>query len=134
MNEKNLRRMLEEECKLTLEDLSAAEAGSDEAETQIRRLKDLHNLYLNQCKMENDEVRNLDELHLKAQELQIKEDETKADRKGRIVSYVLTAAGILVPVIAGGYWMAKGLEFEQTGSYTSKSLRWVQDHLRIFKK
>lgn len=64
----------------------------------------------------------------------MKEEQMKESKKDRVIKIVLDGAAILVPVAVSSYWMAKGLKFEQNGTFTSRTGQWLSNHLRLFKK
>lgn len=65
-------------------------------------------------------------------ELEIKRAELKGAKTDRAINIGLGVFNIAVPVIGYSYWMAKGLKFEETGTFTSRTGKWIADHLRLF--
>ena len=84
--------------------------------------------------MLDDGILQDEELKLKKREASMKEEQMKESKKDRIIKIVLDGAAILVPVTVSSYWMAKGLKFEQNGTFTSRTGQWLSSHLRLFKK
>ncbi len=126
--------MLDEEYERTLEAVSQAQIGSEEAKWQLQKLGELHKQRMNEAKLRGDGILQDEELKLKKREASMKEEQTKESKKDRIIKIVLDGAAILVPVTVSSYWMAKGLKFEQTGTFTSRTGQWLSSHLRLFKK
>lgn len=126
--------MLDEEYEKTLEAVSQARTGSEEAKWQLQKLCELHKQRMNEAKLLDDGVLQDEELKLKKREASMKEEQMKESKKDRIIKIVLDGAAILVPVTVSSYWMAKGLKFEQNGTFTSRTGQWLSSHLRLFKK
>lgn len=132
--EPTITQMLDEEYKATLEALSNAEAGSDEAKWQLQKLSELHKQRMNEEKAYNDSLTQTTELSLKQKEHTMKTEQIEEAKKDRFNNNMLEWAAILVPAGCSCYWMAKGLKFEETGTFTSRVGQWLGNHLRLFKK
>lgn len=126
--------MLDEEYEKTLEAVSQARTGSEEAKWQLQKLGELHKQRMSEAKLLDDGILQDEELKLKKREASMKEEQMKESKKDRIIKIVLDGAAILVPVTVSSYWMAKGLKFEQNGTFTSRTGQWLSSHLRLFKK
>lgn len=124
---KTMAELLEEECRKTLDAVSQARTQTDEAVWQLKKLGELDQLLVSEYKREGDEV-------YRAHEMRMKEAQLKIEKNDRIISNILTGAGIILPLGASCYWMAKGIQFEESGSFTSRAGQWVSNHLRLFKK
>lgn len=90
-------------------------------------------LNLKQTAQLDDSYAKTQELGLKKEEQQLKITQNQDGKTDRIISYVLTGAGIIVPVVASWIWMSRGLQFEETGSFTSRTGNWISNHMRLFK-
>lgn len=123
----DLSVMLDREYESTLQAVSMSQAGSEEAKWQLQKLSELHKQRMNEKQTTGDSL-------MRAEELRIKEEQLKDGKKDRIVRYVLDGAAILVPITVSSFWMAKGLKFEETGSFTSRTGQWLSSHLRLFKR
>lgn len=126
-DDKTIGMMLEEEYRSTLEAVSMATHQTEEANWQLRKLAQIHEQLVNERKLENDD-------HYRWLEAQAKQRQIEDGKTDRIIGYILTGAGILVPVAASCYWMAKGLKFEEEGTFTSRTGQWLSSHLRLFRK
>lgn len=126
--------MLDEEYEKTLKAVSEAEVGSEEAKWQLQKLGELHKQRMNEQKTSDEVYLQMEELSLKKAETQMKKQQMKDGKKDRIIKIVLDGAAILIPVTVSSYWMAKGLTFEQKGTFTSRTGQWLSSHLRLFKK
>ncbi|MBR3739254.1 MAG: hypothetical protein IKN04_02210 [Clostridia bacterium] len=129
-----ITKMLDEEYERTLQAVAQAQAGSDEAQWQLKKLGELHRQRLDERKQNDEAYVQMEELTLKQAELQLKNEQAKESKKDRIIRIVLDGAAILVPVTVSSYWMAKGLKFEENGTFTSRTGQWLSNHLRLFRK
>lgn len=123
----DIKRMLDDEYVRTLEAVSLAKAGSDEGAEQLKKLAELH-------RQRMEEVKAAESLRIQQEELELKKTQAQEAKKDRIIKIVVDGVSILLPVAVSSYWMAKGLQFEKTGSFTSRTGTWLSNHLRLFKK
>lgn len=126
--------MLNEEYQRTLEAVSQAVTGTEEAKWQLQKLCELHKQRMSEKEAEDSVYIHYEELQIKKKELEMKEAVVKEGKTDRIVKIALDSAAILVPAIFSGYWMAKGLTFEKDGTFTSRSASWLSSHIRLFRK
>lgn len=133
MNE-TMKRMLEEEYRKTLEEVSQATAGSDEAKWRLQKLTELHKQMMEEIQIENKCYVETQKLSLDTQEAAMKEEQAKENRILTIVKVVIDGIAIVLPIWASWTWMARGLQFEKTGTFTSRTGNWMSNHLRLFKK
>lgn len=122
-----IEEMLEREYETTLQAVSDATIGSKEAEWQLQKLSELYRQRLGVVQANND-------LTLRMEELNLKHAQVEENKKDRIVKIVLEGAAVLVPTCVSCFWMAKGLKFEETGTFTSRTGQWLSSHLRLFRK
>lgn len=130
----DIATMLDREYEEALKAVSIATTGSEEAKWQLQKLNDLHKQRMNEMEASQKACQHSDELYYKEKELQLKEAQMKDGKKDRIIKIVLDGAAILIPVTVSSYWMAKGLKFEENGTFTSRTGQWLSNHLRLFKK
>lgn len=130
----DIATMLNREYEETLKAVSIATTGSEEAKWQLQKLNDLHKQRMNEMEASQKACQHSEELYYKEKELQLKEAQMKDGKKDRIIKIVLDGAAILIPVTVSSYWMAKGLKFEENGTFTSRTGQWLSNHLRLFKK
>lgn len=74
-------------------------------------------------KVKIEEDKNLREFELKKMEIDLKKEEIEELKKDRWIKVVVDGVAIFVPLIFYGIWMKVGLRFEETGSFTSTTLR-----------
>lgn len=119
MENKNIRKMLDDEYAATLQAVSDAQAGTEEAKWQLQKLESLHKQRVN----EDSAVTETEKV--------------KESKKDRIAKYVINGAGVLVSVVelvATCIWLRKGMQFEETGTYTSKTRTWISSNFKLFKR
>lgn len=126
--------MLDAEYERTLKELSEVKAGSEEAKWKLQKLSELHKERMNEQKALDEAYVQVEELSIKKSEISLKERQLKDGKKDRIIKIVLDGAAILIPVTVSSYWMAKGLTFEEKGTFTSRTTQWISNHFRMFKK
>ncbi len=130
----DIKMMLDREYEETLKAVSLATTGSDEAKWQLQKLNELHKQRMSEMEVHQKAAQRNDDLYYKEKELAMKEAQMKDGKKDRIIKVVLDSAAILVPVTVSSFWMAKGLKFEENGTFTSRTGQWLSSHLRLFKK
>ena len=116
----DISKLLDEEYQRTLDEVSLAQTGTDEAKWQLEKLNALHKQRMDEQKSNLDEQKAI--------------SERKDIQKDRVIKIVLESLAILIPVGASCFWMAKGMEFETKGTYTSRTLNWVNNHFKFFRK
>lgn len=122
-----VRTMLDEEYKKTLREVSEAKLDSEESRWALTKLNELHEQRIN-------ELNAMSESKTKERELRIKEMQLNDGKKDRLIKVVFDALGLAVPLGFSSYWMAKGLKFEESGSFTSRTGQWIRNNLNLFKK
>ncbi len=129
-----IQRMLEEEYQKTLEDVSKAQTGSDEAKWQLQKLVELHKQMMDEVEADNKCYIDNTRLEMEREESQLKKEQAKEAHIATIVKVAMDGMAIVLPIWASWIWMARGLQFEKTGTFTSRTGNWMSNHLRLFKK
>lgn len=129
-----IQRKLDEEYTKTLEEVSLARTGSEEAKWALQKLTELHKQMMEETQASDKGYIELQKLHLEERETQLKEQQAKEGRVWNIVKIVIDGVAIVLPIWASWVWMGRGLQFERTGSFTSRTGNWLGSHLRMFKK
>lgn len=113
----DLKKMLDKEIVSQFEIL---ETSTDNRSEAISHLLDLYKLKNEERDRDFNEFVKSAELNQKL-ELDLKRlEEDIKDKQKRVY---IDAANIVLPLIFYGYWMKKGLKFEETGSFTSTTFR-----------
>ncbi len=103
--DKNIKKMLDEEIREEIIDLSNLQPGSEEKSAAIDDLVKLHKLRIEEAKVE------------------LEKGPITEQSKERYLRLGLEAAGIILPMIFYATWMKRGFRFEETGTYTSSTFR-----------
>ena len=100
-----------------LEDLEPGSEGYAAALEDLRRLEDLR-------AKEIDATNSTDKISIEKSER----------KKDRICKGITDAAGIVLPLLAFGFWNKKGFKFEESGVYTSQTFRELRNNAFKFLK
>lgn len=129
--DEEIRKLLEEEIKREIRDLSTLEPGSKEKSTAIEDLAKLYRLRIEETRNEwdfNEKYESRDS------DMQFKKNQLEEQVKDRYFRLGVEAAGIILPLIFYGIWMRKGFKFEETGTFTSTTFRSLFNRFRPTKK
>ena len=129
--DEEIRKLLEEEIKAEIRDLSTLEPGSKEKSTAIEDLAKLYKLRIDETKNEwdfNEKYESRDS------DIQFKKDQLEEQVKDRYFRFGVEAAGIILPLIFYAIWMKRGFKFEETGTYTSTTFRGLFNRFKPTKK
>lgn len=128
------KRMLDEEYERTLAEVSQAKTGSDEAKWALQKLAELHKQMAEDRMNDNKCCVEMQKVALEEREALLKEQQAKEGKLLTVVKIVIDGMAIVLPVWASWIWMSRGLQFEKTGTFTSRTGNWMSNHLRLFKK
>ena len=129
--DEEIRKLLGEEIKAEIRDLSTLEPGSKEKSTAIEDLAKLYKLRIEETKNEwdfNEKYESRDS------DIQFKKDQLEEQVKDRYFRFGVEAAGIILPLIFYAIWMKRGFKFEETGTYTSTTFRGLFNRFKPTKK
>ena len=135
MNE--IDRMLEEQYQETLNDVVKDRENAEIYNGAMAELKVLHQQIQERAKTDIERQRLELEMKAREAELDFKREQAKGEKVNRFVNWVvgLGGLGVSVMTLILGYKTWKGnMRFEETGSFTSKSLRVTKDHIPGFLK
>ena len=128
------KKMLDEEYERTLTEVSQAKTGSDEAKWALQKLAELHKQMAEDRMNDNKCCVEMQKVALEEREALLKEQQAKESKLLTVVKIVIDGMAIVLPVWASWVWMSRGLQFEKTGTFTSRTGNWMSNHLRLFKK
>lgn len=123
MNEE-ICKLMDEEIKSQIEDISSLETGSDEKIKATESLSKLYKLRIDDKRLDNEQYKAMEESYTQLTE----------QRKERWFKAGIAAAEIGIPLIFYGIWMRRGLKFEETGTFTSQTFRGLINRFRPTKK
>lgn len=122
-----IKRMLDEEIKTEIQELSKYETGSKEKSAAIEDLATLYRL-----KIEENEKEDI--MIIQEFECKLKEDQKSEQIKDRYFRLGIAAAELVLPLVFYAFWMRRGFKFEETGTYTSTTFRGLFNRFRPTKK
>lgn len=127
MESYKIKERIDEVYMETLDELEGSVIDAEEAKVKVALLKELHEERIAEQKLDIDAL-------AKEKELELKREEIKEKKKDSVLRNVIEAAGIVLPIIATSVWMAITLKFEEDGTFTTKTPRFVNDQNRLFRK
>ena len=127
MESYRIKERIDEVYMETLDELEGSVIDAEEAKVKVALLKELHEERIAEQKLDIDAL-------AKEKELELKREEVKEKKKDSVLRNVIEAAGIVLPIIATSVWMAITLKFEEDGTFTTKTPRFVNDQNRLFRK
>ena len=127
--------LLQKQYEETLLDVQYTSVNEEEYSARMRKLEMLNKLIMEREKNDLERKRLDLDTRSKEEEIKIKREQVKGEKANRVVGWI-TGIGTLVTTgitTILGFTMWKGsMRFEETGSFTSKSLRTVKDHMPNF--
>lgn len=126
----DINKLLGEEIKSEIENLSNLEDGSEEKSKAIEDLAKLYRLRIEEIKAETEHDRQRDEAMLEQDKYELaletadaEKEEKLAQRKAANLDRIINI-GLQVGLAVGGWlvydiWHRRGLKFEETGTITS---------------
>ena len=90
-------------------------------DVSLERKKIDNSLYIEGRKIGSNEMIQNDVNSIKKDELRQEKKKFLNDNIGNYLKIGVQAAGIIIPTIFYGNWIREGLEFEKTGTFTSKT-------------
>lgn len=90
-------------------------------DVSLERKKIDNSLYIEGRKIDSNEMIQNDVNNIKKDELCQEKKKFLNDNIGNYLKIGVQAAGIIIPTIFYGNWIREGLEFEKTGTFTSKT-------------
>lgn len=90
-------------------------------DVSLERKKIDNSLYIEGRKIDSNEMIQNDVNSIKKDELRQEKKKFLNDNIGNYLKIGVQAAGIIIPTIFYGNWIREGLEFEKTGTFTSKT-------------
>lgn len=124
---KETKEMLEDVIRKELEKIEAISDGEKKQEA-IDNFAKLYRLKIEED--EKGERRVMDQNKI-VDDAKFNEKQSFRDR---IVKICIAAGEIILPLTVSIYWMKKGFEFEQTGTITSTTFKWLTNRFKLGKK
>ena len=90
-------------------------------DVSLERKKIDNNLYIEGRKIDSNEMIQNENIDVKKYEITQERKKILNDNIGNYLKIGVQVAGIVIPTIFYGNWIREGLEFEKTGTFTSKT-------------
>lgn len=131
--DEEMRDQLNELIQKELVKMDGMSIGTDEYETASQSLERLYKLALQDARQQAEYVdqMNKDDIERKRFELDKshKAAELREQRKNNYMQLGLSAATALATMWFYNVWMKKGFQFEETGTFTSTTLREIRNKI-----
>ena len=124
-----IENMLREEIQTEIKELGELELGSEQYKSTVDGVTKLMDRVI---EMEKIDIERQERIDAREEENQIKMAEMNEERKDRIIKYILSAAGIIIPVGVTIWGTKVSLKFEETGTLTTTAGRNFIN--KLFKK
>lgn len=95
--------------------------NKNDDDVSLERKKIDNNLYIEGRKIDSNEMIQNDSNNIKKDEIKQERKKMLNDNIGNYLKIGVQVAGIIIPTIFYGNWIREGLEFEKTGTFTSKT-------------
>ena len=112
----NIEPMLESKIAAEFEKLKELEPGSEEHKERFRELTELTKLAIEIDKVEID---GADKAATRESEQLMKQQQMNDEKKDRVVKNLLSAAGIVLPILVTIWGTKVSLKFEEEGTFTT---------------
>ena len=136
--------LLEEAIVSGIRDLENLEAGSEEQAKAISGIKQLYGLKIDEARLEAEleekiERRELDkekfneEMSSNLFDKKFKNKQLKEQKLDRYFKTGVVIFDLLLTLGFSAAWMRRGFKFEETGTYTSDTFRWLRGGFGKFR-
>ena len=130
----DIRYFLEDRIEKEFENLGDLQTGSREKTEAIDALERLYKLMLEEDKLQFERQDKDDQVITDDREREVKVKEMEEEAKNNKWKLFLNVAEIFSPQIFYAFWMHKGFKFEETGTFTSNTFKWLIKFFKPTKK
>lgn len=130
----DIRDLLEDRIEKEFENLNDLQTGSREKTEAVDALERLYKLMLEEDKLQFERQDKDDQVITDDREREVKVKEMEEEAKNNKWKLFLNGAEIVVPQIFYAFWMHKGFKFEETGTFTSNTFKWLIKFFKPTKK
>lgn len=132
--DERIRELLSEEIANEVKDLATLDPGSTEHSAAVDSLTKLYKLKIEETKMNLDFEEKCKRRIMEDSQHAQENDQLFRQEKERYIKFGMEAAGLILPLMFYAYWMRKGFEFEETGTFTSATFKGLFNRFRPTKK
>lgn len=126
-----IKKMLEEEIKSEIKNLTTLKTGSDEHSSAVEDVAKLYKLRIDEDKTA---IEYLEKTQSRKSDAEHKDAQLKESIKDRYFRIGIAAAELVLPLMFYATWMNKGFKFEETGTYTSRTFGGLINRFKPTKK
>ena len=109
---------------------SVTHLDDEQRKDMVDDINKLYRLYLDDERLAIDDADSRDKIAAEQEQRKLdniyRELQMKWERLDKKVRWGLEAAGIGLPLIFSFIWMGRGFKFEENGTYTSDTFRWLR--------
>jgi hypothetical protein len=127
--EGNVKDMLEERIGEEFSQLYSCSDGAEKRQA-IDGLVKLYQLWIDETRNEMDFY---DKGETRVREEAMRKVQLKKETVDRYLKLGVDVSGIVLPLIFYAVWMTRGFKFEETGTYTSNTFRWLWSRFKAGK-
>lgn len=109
-------KLLGEEIQEEFEKLKELEPGTEKHKSAVDSLTKLMDRAID---MDKSEVAMQLEIEKRESDKELKLQQLKEDKKDRLIGYIMTGAGIVLPLVVTIWGTKKSIEFEKEGTFTT---------------
>ncbi len=139
-----IKELLTEEIITELENLKTLDIGSEEKSKAISDLVKLHNLKIEEIKIEQEGIerefkreQSMADQELKGEQLtneqEFRGQQLNEQTKDRYLRLGVEILGVTLPLVFYAAWMTKGFEFEKEGVITSSTFKGLINRFKTTK-
>lgn len=123
MEEKEIKRLLEDEIRSEIEKVSSLTPGNADHAKAVESLATLYKLNIEQTENDREFMARCDHDLIEEREMLLKTKELEERKKDRYFKLGLEGGSLILTLVCYGIWMSRGFKFEETGTYTSNTFR-----------
>ena len=111
-----VEKLLGEEIQEEFEKLKELEPGTEKHKSAVDSLTKLMDRAI---EMDKSEVAMQLEIEKRESDKELKLQQLEEDKKDRLIGYIMTGAGIVLPLVVTIWGTKKSIEFEKEGTFTT---------------
>lgn len=126
----NISEKLDETIERSLDKIASLDIGSKERSSAIGEVVQLHQLRVDEQKLQNDEVKRISETQRDAVDAIARDEDLRERKKDRWFKVGVAAAEIILPLALYGWLSYVGFAREFDGAVTSDTLKRVLNSIK----
>lgn len=126
----NISEKLDENIERSLDKIASLDIGSKEMSLAIDQAVQLHQLRMNERKLESEEIRRISETQKESLDIIARDEDLRERKKDRWFKVGVAAAEIILPLALYGWLSYVGYAREFDGAVTSDTLKRVLNSIK----